>query len=119
VIELSKEQKEESEKLRIVPLHAILAIDVLDVKPHEGKDEEKDEEVIDRQGELNEIAGDELQPALCVLIPKDDTCEDNGEGDPDSAPDRSLSVRNCVGFTIEKAEVEAQHEKNEQAKTHP
>ncbi|HWR64292.1 MAG TPA: hypothetical protein VN365_07820 [Candidatus Thermoplasmatota archaeon] len=42
VIELSKEQKEESEKLRIVPLHAILAIDVLDVKPHEGKDEEKE-----------------------------------------------------------------------------
>jgi hypothetical protein len=42
VIELSTEHNDGTEKIRIVPLHAILAIDVLDVKPHEGKDEEKE-----------------------------------------------------------------------------
>ncbi len=42
VIELSTEQKAGSEKVRIVPLHAILAIDVLDVKPHEGTDEDRE-----------------------------------------------------------------------------
>ncbi|MCU0850810.1 MAG: hypothetical protein MUC80_06000 [Candidatus Thermoplasmatota archaeon] len=42
VIEQATEHQGESEKVRIVPLHAILAIDVLDVKPHEGKDEERE-----------------------------------------------------------------------------
>ncbi|MBN1859944.1 MAG: hypothetical protein JW840_00630 [Candidatus Thermoplasmatota archaeon] len=42
VIELCIEGKELGEKLRIVPLHAILAIDVLDVKQHEGRDENKE-----------------------------------------------------------------------------
>ena len=42
VIEQATEHQGASEKVRIVPLHAILAIDVLDVKPHEGKDEERE-----------------------------------------------------------------------------
>jgi hypothetical protein len=42
VIELRSEQEKHSEKLRIVPLHAILAIDILDIKPHEGKDEDRE-----------------------------------------------------------------------------
>lgn len=42
VIELSVENKQGGENLRIIPLHAILAIDVLDMKQHEGKDEEKE-----------------------------------------------------------------------------
>jgi hypothetical protein len=43
VIDLCTEHSSDTtEKLRIVPLHAILAIDVLDVKPHEGRDEEKE-----------------------------------------------------------------------------
>jgi hypothetical protein len=42
VIELPGEQKEGGGKHRIVPLHAILAIDVLDVKNPEGRDEEKE-----------------------------------------------------------------------------
>jgi hypothetical protein len=42
VMELNTEHKDSGEKLRIIPLHAILAIDVLDVKRHEGRDEEKE-----------------------------------------------------------------------------
>jgi hypothetical protein len=42
VMELATEHKDGEEKLRIVPLHAILAIDVLDVKQHEGLDEDKE-----------------------------------------------------------------------------
>jgi hypothetical protein len=42
VIEQGTGQKDNEEKLRIVPLHAILAIDVLDVKHREGRNEEKE-----------------------------------------------------------------------------
>jgi hypothetical protein len=42
VIELCKEHEDSGEKQRIVPLHAILAIDVLDAKQHESKDEDKE-----------------------------------------------------------------------------
>lgn len=42
VIQMSTGEPTQVEKLRIVPLHAILAIDVLDVKQHEGKSEEKE-----------------------------------------------------------------------------
>jgi hypothetical protein len=42
VIDLCTEDKKCEGKLRIVPLHAILAIDVLDAKEHESKDEEKE-----------------------------------------------------------------------------
>jgi hypothetical protein len=42
VIEIRKEHQDSEENLRIVPLHAILAIDVLDMKKHEGGDEDKE-----------------------------------------------------------------------------
>ncbi len=42
VIQVSTGDQDPVEKLRIVPLHAILAIDVLDVKHHEGKSEDKE-----------------------------------------------------------------------------
>ncbi len=42
VMELPGEPKDGNERLRIVPLHAILAIDMLDIKHHEGHEEEKE-----------------------------------------------------------------------------
>jgi hypothetical protein len=42
VIELSTEHEKSGEKLRIVPLHAILAIDVLDAKQYKRRDEDKE-----------------------------------------------------------------------------
>jgi hypothetical protein len=42
VIELQTMPEAAGEKLRIIPLHAILAIDVLDVKQHEKSDEDKE-----------------------------------------------------------------------------
>lgn len=42
VIDLCTEPEKSGEKLRIVPLHAILAIDVLDVKRHEHRDEDRE-----------------------------------------------------------------------------
>jgi hypothetical protein len=41
-MELSKTHGEMQGKIRIVPLHAILAIDVLDIIEHEKKDDVKD-----------------------------------------------------------------------------
>jgi hypothetical protein len=42
VIEIQSSQQGDEEKLRIIPLHAILAIDVLDVKQQESRTEEKE-----------------------------------------------------------------------------
>ena len=42
VIDLGKESEKSGETLRIVPLHAILAIDVLDAKQHERRDEDRE-----------------------------------------------------------------------------
>jgi hypothetical protein len=42
VIETQSGQQGDDEKLRIVPLHAILAIDVLDIKQHESRVEDKE-----------------------------------------------------------------------------
>jgi len=42
VIDLCAENEKGGDKLRIVPLHAILAIDVLDVEQHERKDEDRE-----------------------------------------------------------------------------
>jgi len=42
LIELGPAHKEMKGTLRIVPLHAILAIDILDVKKHDKKDDEKE-----------------------------------------------------------------------------
>ena len=42
VIELNEKHGDLKDIYRIVPLHAILAIDILDEKPHEKKDEEKE-----------------------------------------------------------------------------
>jgi hypothetical protein len=42
VIELRTEHEKSGDKLRIVPLHAILAIDVLDAKQYERRDEDKE-----------------------------------------------------------------------------
>ena len=42
IMELSESHGDLSGKLRIVPMHAILAIDILDEKPNQIKEEEKD-----------------------------------------------------------------------------
>jgi len=42
IIELCTEHEKSGEKLRIVPLHAILAIDILDAKQYERRDENKE-----------------------------------------------------------------------------
>jgi hypothetical protein len=42
LMELGSSHDQLKGTLRIVPLHAILAIDILDVKKHENKEDEKD-----------------------------------------------------------------------------
>ena len=42
IITLNDENGEMSQKKRIVPLHGILAIDVLDAKPHDNTDDDQE-----------------------------------------------------------------------------
>jgi len=42
ILTLNNENGDMSEKKRIVPLHGILAIDILDEKPHDIKDDDQE-----------------------------------------------------------------------------
>ena len=42
LIKLNEKHNELNGKIRIIPLHVILAIDVLDAKPDDGKNEDKE-----------------------------------------------------------------------------
>jgi len=42
ILTLNNENGDMSEKKRIVPLHGILAIDILDAKPHDIKDDDQE-----------------------------------------------------------------------------
>jgi len=49
----------------------------------------KDEEVVNGQGEFDDVSGEELQ-ARSVPETEDDPGKDHRQGDPDRAPDRCL-----------------------------
>ena len=42
ILTFNSENDEMSQKKRIIPLHGILAIDILDAKPHDGKDDDQE-----------------------------------------------------------------------------
>ncbi len=83
------------------------------------KDQKKDEEVVNGKRELDDISGKEFETCIGALIPEDNSGEDHCQRDPDSAPDCGFAILDCVSFTIEESEVQAQHEKYEQRETDP
>ena len=85
----------------------------------ERKYQKEDEEVINRQRELNYIAGEKLQAEIAALIPEDDTREYHCQRDPNGAPDRCFAIFDCVGVAVEETEIQAQHEKDEEGETDP
>src|SRR6185503_13541310 len=73
------------------------------------KDKEKDEEVIDRKRQLNEIAGDKLEsflvPGLAEQLPtqwaKQQSGENQGQGNPNGAPNGCIAGADFVRTAIE------------------
>ena len=84
-----------------------------------GKDEDKDEEIINRERELDEVSGNEFEAALLTLGPKYEAGKNPCERDPNGAPDGGLAIVNRMCLAIKESEVQTQHKENEGAKTDP
>ena len=65
-----------------------------------GEDEEKDEEIIYGERELNEVAGKELKAARGSLIPEHKPGKDHRQRNPHDTPSRGFAVSDSMGFSI-------------------
>jgi len=74
--------------------------------PEIRKDQDDDEDVVDRERVLDQVARDELEGLLRTAPPVDEAGEAQRERDPDAAPDRGLLYRNLVRFLVEDAEIQ-------------
>ena len=71
---------------------------------------------IDRQRQLDEITGEKLKSGLSSLVFKDDGGKKHRQSDPNATPDPSFSVSYRVSFSIQEAEIQAQHEDDKETK---
>ena len=82
----------------------------------ETEDQEEDEEVVDAQGEFDDVSGDELQRGSAAVPEENNDGEDRGQGDPGHAPDQGFAKLYGVGAAVEHAQVEHQHGEDEKIK---
>src|SRR5688572_19068473 len=91
------------------------------------KDQYKDEQVIDRQRQLDQITRQKFERLLISGLseqlpaqrPEQQSREDERERHPDSAPNRSIFVTDFVRLAIKDAEVYGQHQKDKKAESNP
>ena len=83
------------------------------------EDKEEYEKIVDRQRELDQIAGYKLQTARRTLIIKDDAGKDHRERDSYPAPDGRFAIFDGVGAAIEESQIQTQHEKDEYRESDP
>jgi hypothetical protein len=83
------------------------------------EDEQEDEEVIDRERQLDDVAGQKLGARQSPLVPEDESGEHERQRHPDGAPRGGLAVGDGVGLAVQHAEVEGQHEQDEDGETRP
>src|SRR6266542_1311116 len=84
-----------------------------------GEDQHEDEDVVDRERLLDEVAGEELEPGLRPLHPPHAEAEEERERDPDRAPGRRLLHLHLVRVPVEHAEVQREHREDEQVEDDP
>jgi len=89
---------------------------------------QEDEDVVHRQGLLNQIAGKEFQRLAvgrlaadrAVEIPPEQAGEDEREGNPNYAPGQRFPRRNLMRYLAAKDEqIQGQHEQHEGGETCP
>gem|GEM_PF-3941318 len=86
----------------------------------EGAEEQhEDEDVVDREGFLDQIAGEEFDRRLGAHGVVDDAVEGESQRDPDRAPGDCFLERRLVRLTVEDAQIEGQHEGDERAEAAP
>src|SRR5437764_6778028 len=92
-----------------------------------GKNQQEDKEIIDRKRQLDEVAGDELEPLLvpggAEKFPAQGTEQKAGknqrERNPDTAPDSRIPRSDFMRLAIEDTKVNRQHYQDETTKSNP
>jgi hypothetical protein len=83
------------------------------------EDDDEDEEVIDGERELDEVAGEELDRSLRSEAPPDEPAEEERDAEPDRDPGQRLPGLHHLVLPVEDAEVEGQEEHDEDQKPGP
>ena len=84
-----------------------------------GEDEDEDEQVIDREGQFQDVAGGEQLGVLRTAPSGQQEAKRDGQGDPDDAPRHRLLEGGLVVGLIEDPQVEGQHAHHEAEEGHP
>jgi hypothetical protein len=84
-----------------------------------GEEEGDDEDVVDRQRLLHQVAGQELQRRLAAREVPDAGVERHRQRDPDGAPRRRLAQAHRVRLAMEHAQVQRQHHEHGGVEAHP
>ena len=83
------------------------------------EDEDEDEDVVDAERVLDDVAGEEIERRLWRPSIPDEQIESEGERDPDGAPDGRFLDPNDVRLAIETDQVDRQDSKNAYMKGDP
>ena len=83
------------------------------------EDEQEDEEVIDRERQLDDVAGEEFEPRLPVGLPEDSPAKMSASVTQTTLHIGRLAVRHRVRLPVEHAQVERQHQEYEDPEPGP
>lgn len=84
-----------------------------------GEEQGDDEDVIDAEGFLDDVAGEEFEGFVIAHEVPDAEIEGEGEGDPDEGPGDGLFDGDDVAFAIKDAKVERQHDEDKDVEADP
>src|SRR5207253_2080837 len=68
------------------------------------EDDDEDEDVVDREGVLDQVAGGELEPGAVTGLAPGPQPEEGGEAYPDQHPERRLAAAHLVRAAVEDEE---------------
>ena len=80
------------------------------------EDEDKDEEIIDRERLFDPVSGLELGKGLGISTPVKEGAESHGKADPNHGPNTGLLGGDNVAFFVKNAEVKRQHQEYDHPK---
>src|SRR5690606_7290078 len=110
-------ERTEDERAQDAPEENPVLVDRRDL--HRGEDQDEDEDVVDRERLLDEVAGEELGAGLRPELPPDPGVEEQRERDPHRAPDPGLLEADRVRLAVKDAEIQRQHQDHEEDETAP
>jgi hypothetical protein len=84
-----------------------------------GEDEQKDEDIVNAEGLLNEITREEFKGRLRTAPEIDSKIEKKGQRNPDAAPDQSLLDPYGMGLAMKYSEVQGEHAEHEDIEDDP